>query len=345
MKIILCSSFVPFIDGGARNIVEWLETELKRVGHQVEHIYLPQVDAPEILFTQMMAYRWIDLTESADRIICFRPPAHLIPHPNKILWFIHHVRVFYDLWDSEYRWFPDDSRNRTLRRALHKTDTAALSEAKRIFTNSRVVSDRLTRYNGIESEVLYPPIASPERFSCAGFNDEIIYVSRVEHHKRQHLLLDALKYTKTRVKLRFCGKAFNGAYAHELRSTITKSKLNARVSFEDRWISEEEKNKVLSECLAAAYIPIDEDSYGYPSLEASHSGKPILSTLDSGGVAELVTDGYNGLLVEPNPQSIAKAMDRLFLDRKMVRQMGKNAEEKIDELNISWPHVLDRLLS
>ncbi len=345
MKIALCSSFVPFLDGGARNIVDWLEAELKRVGHHVEKIYLPQVDAPELLMPQMMAYRSIDLIESSDRIICFRPPAHLIPHPNKILWFIHHIRVFYDLWDSEYRTFPDDSRHRAIRDALHTTDTAALREAKTVFTNSKVVSDRLTRYNKIPSEVLYPPIAAPERFFCAGFNDEIVYVSRVEHHKRQHLLLEALNFTKTPVKLRFCGKAFNASYAKELQSVITESNLGPRVSFDNRWISEEEKIRALSECLAVAYLPVDEDSYGYPSLEASHSRKPILSTYDSGGVVELVTDGYNGLLTDPAPESIAEAMDRLYVDRAATMQMGRNAEARISELNICWPHVLDRLLS
>ena len=345
MNIALCSSFVPFVNGGARNIVEWLEIELKRAGHQVERVYLPQVDAPDLLMPQMMAYRWVDLTKLSDRIICFRPPAHLIPHPNKILWFIHHVRVFYDLWDSEYRSFPDDAKHRSFRAALHRVDTSAINEAKKVFTNSKVVSDRLTKYNGIGSELLYPPIAMPERFSSAGFNDEIVYVSRVEHHKRQHLLLQALKYTKSPVKLRFCGKAFNVSYANELRTVVAKHSLNSRVSFDDRWISEEEKIKVLSECLAVAYLPIDEDSYGYPSLEASHSGKPILSTRDSGGVVELVTDGYNGLLVEPTPQSLADAMDRLYLDRAVTMQMGKNATARIKELNISWSHVIDRLLS
>ena len=70
MKIALCSSFVPFVNGGARNIVEWLEIELKRAGHQVERVYLPQVDAPDLLMPQMMAYRWVDLTKLSDRIIC-----------------------------------------------------------------------------------------------------------------------------------------------------------------------------------------------------------------------------------------------------------------------------------
>lgn len=58
MKIALVSSFVPFINGGARNIVEWLQVMLEKEGHHVERVYLPEIDAPDLLFRQMMAYRW-----------------------------------------------------------------------------------------------------------------------------------------------------------------------------------------------------------------------------------------------------------------------------------------------
>ena len=344
MRIALCSSFVPFIYGGARNIVEWLESELKKAGHEVERIYLPQVDAPNLLFAQMAAYRWVDLASSADRIICFRPPSHLIPHPHKILWFIHHIRVFYDLWNSPYRGFPDDLRHRSIRKALHAADTAALQEARRVFTNSKVVSDRLKRYNGVTGEVLYPPIYRPERFHCACSNDEIVYVCRMEHHKRQHLLIEALQYTRTAVKLRLCGASTNPNYAGQLREQIAQAGLRDRVIFEDRWLTEEEKIETLAHCLATAYVPLDEDSYGYPSLEASHSSKPVLTTTDSGGVLELVSDGVNGFVTEPNPRALAEAMDRFYLDREATRRMGQNALARVAELNITWPHVLERLL-
>jgi hypothetical protein len=65
MKIALCSTFIPFLYGGGRNIVDWLQAMLEQQGHQVEKIYLPEVDAPDLLFQQMMAYRWLDL-ESSD---------------------------------------------------------------------------------------------------------------------------------------------------------------------------------------------------------------------------------------------------------------------------------------
>lgn len=345
MKIALCSSFMPFIRGGGRNIVDWLALTLTEAGHEVEVVYLPELDSPpDILFQQMMALRWVDLN-AADRIICFRPQAHLIPHPHKILWFIHHIRTYYDLWESPYRDFPDTARNRAIRESLFEVDTSAMGEAKAIFTNSKVVSDRLKTYNGVASEVLYPPIFEPERFFSAGYNDEIVCICRLEHYKRQHLLIEALSHTKTPVRLRIMGAGASPEYGIKLKETIEARNLVNRVIIEDRWITEEEKVGYLSQCLAAAYLPIDEDSYGYPSLEASHSQKPVLTTSDSGGVLELVQDGYNGYISEPTPESLAEAMDKLYLDKNMTEAMGKNARQRLVDLNISWSQVLERLLA
>jgi len=317
---------------------------LEAEGHQVERVYLPQVDHPDLLFQQMAAYRWVDLS-AADRVICFRPPAHFISHPHKILWFIHHIRVFYDLWDSEYRGFPDDHTHQGMRDALVAADTVALGEAKRVFANSKVVAARLKRYNGVDSEVLYPPVFAPERFHCRQFNDEIVYVCRMEHHKRQHLLIQAMCHTKTPVRLRLSGKCGGKPYAQELRTLIKQGGLGKRVILEDRWISENEKIDRLADCLAAAYLPLDEDSYGYPSVEASHAGKPILTTTDSGGVLELVQDGINGLVVEPNPVALGAALDALYRDKAKASAMGGAARERLSALNISWSHVLQRLLA
>ncbi len=344
MKIALCSSFVPFINGGYRNIVEWLKPVLEGEGHQVELIYLPEVDSPELLFKQMMAFRWVDL-DSADRIICFRPQSHLIPHPQKVVWFIHHIRAFYDLWDTHYRNFPDDLEHRSIRDSLHLVDGNAIREAKKIFTNSKVVSDRLKTFHQIDSEILYPPIFNPERFYCSGFNDEIVYICRIEQHKRQHLLIEALSHTKSPVRLTILGSSSDLAYAKSLLDLIKQYKLSSRVNLENRWVSEDEKLRHLGACLCVAYLPFDEDSYGYPSLEASHSGKPILTTFDSGGVLELVSDGINGYVVEPTPQALADAMDKLFFDREKTKKMGAKANNRLTELDISWSKVVSKLLS
>jgi glycosyltransferase involved in cell wall biosynthesis len=344
MKIALCSSFIPFVNGGYRNIVEWLEATLLEAGHRVERIYLPEADVPELLFKQMAAYRFVDLS-AADRIICFRPQSHLISHPHKIVWFIHHLRVFYDLWDSPYRGFADDAKHRGIRDALRTADTAALSEAQHVFSNSQVVSDRLRRYNGIESEPLFPPVYRPERFHHRSMNDEIVCICRIEHHKRQHLLIDALSRCETPVRLRIAGRSSEAEYPRQLAQQLVARGLSDRVILEERWISEEEKENLLADCLAAAYVPLDEDSYGYPILEAAHARKPVLTTTDAGGPLEFVRDGLEGLVSEPNAEALAVAMDRLYSDRMQARDMGEKANARVDALRIGWPHVLERLLA
>ncbi|EAQ77496.1 glycosyl transferase, group 1 family protein LpsD [Blastopirellula marina DSM 3645] len=335
---------VPFAKGGYRNVVDWLALVLQEHGHHVETVYLPQSNNVDNLFRQLGAYRWIHL-EDADRIICFRPQAHLIPHPHKILWFIHHIREFYDLWDHpEYRLVPDNAKSRGIRNALHSVDTRALQEARKIFTSSRVISDRLKKSNDIESEVLYPPIFQSERFSNQGMNDELLCVCRMAPHKRQHLLVEAMAYVKTSVRLRLCGPS-SPEYAEKLNSLIRSYHLQGRVTIDDRWIGEEEKVQLFGSCFAAAYLPRDEDFYGYPTLEAAHSSKALLTTTDAGAVSEFVVNGHNGCVAEPVPQEIASSIDALYNDRQATQAMGDHARDQINKMGISWSHVLERLLS
>src|SRR5262249_51759606 len=153
-----------------------------------------------------------------------------------IVWFIHHIRVMYDLWDTPYRYFPDTARYRGIRDAVREADTRYLREAKRVFTNSRVVADRLRKFNDIGGEVLYPPIFRPERFRFRGMNDEIVCVCRLEHHKRQHLLVEALAHTRTKVRLRLCGANAENAYPEELEELIRSIGVADRVVLDHRWI-------------------------------------------------------------------------------------------------------------
>jgi len=92
-------------------------------------------------------------------------------------------------------------------------------------------------------------------------------------------------------------------------------------------------------------VPEDEDSYGYPSLEAAHARKAVLTASDSGGVLELISDGHNGIVAPPDPRSLAQAMDRLYRDRALAARMGAANERRLAELRIDWPNVVDALTS
>src|SRR5436309_2716783 len=106
MKFGLVSSCVPLVNGGARFIINWLAKNLEDAGHQAETILIPQTDEPETLLQQTTAFRLLDLDDRFDRVVTFRPPAHVVRHRAKIVWFIHHIRFFYDLWDTPYNTMP-----------------------------------------------------------------------------------------------------------------------------------------------------------------------------------------------------------------------------------------------
>jgi glycosyltransferase involved in cell wall biosynthesis len=345
VRIGLVSSAVPLVQGGARFIVDWLREELEARNHEVEAIYIPSEDDPDTLLQQMAAFRLIKLDSHFERVITFRPPAHVVCHPRKVIWFIHHVRVFYDLWDSPYRPVPDRVPGRALRAAIMRADTAALREAHKVFTNSAVVGDRLRRFNGVDSEVLYPPVRQPERFRSGPYGDEIVCVCRLEHHKRQHLLVEAMRHVRSGVRLRLCGSSREHAYAGSLRETVAQGGLQRRVTIEDRWITEEEKVSLLEGALAAAYVPLDEDSYGYPTIEAAHAHRCTVTVGDSGGVPEFVRDGETGLLVPPVPEALAAAFDRLHADRTLAARLGAGAADRVAALGINWDRVVASLLS
>ena len=67
------------------------------------------------------------------------------------------------------------------------------------------------------------------------------------------------------------------------------------------------------------------EAFGRVTLEALKSGRPVIGTR-SGGTAELISDGVNGLLFEPgNPHDLASAIRQLASEPGLLARMSENA--------------------
>jgi len=91
------------------------------------------------------------------------------------------------------------------------------------------------------------------------------------------------------------------------------------------------------------FPPLDED-YGYVTLEAMLSSKPLVTCTDSGGPLEFVDPGETGLLANPSAESMAEAFDWLWENRTEARRMGEAARERYANLRISWHTVVEGLV-
>ena len=107
------------------------------------------------------------------------------------------------------------------------------------------------------------------------------------------------------------------------------------------FVSAEELVDLYAGCRAAYYAPLNED-YGYVTVEAFLSRKPVVTTKDAGGPLEFVEDDVSGVVAPPEAAALAQAIDRLWaLPESRLRDMGEAGFARVRD--ISWDHVIDRL--
>lgn len=281
----------------------------------------------------------------ADKVIALKFPAYYINHLNKTLWLFHQFRQVYDFEGTRYA-LKETAENLEIKKAIINADNELLSDryVKRIYTNSKVVSERLKKYNGFESNVLYSPLMDANKFYCSEYGDYIFYPSRISHYKRQYLAVEAMRYVKTKVRLIIAGKGDTISDEENIEKKIRKYRLQDRVVYIKGFISQEYKAELFANSLGGIYIPYDEDSCGYVTLEAYYSQKPVISCSDSGGTDVVVKDGYTGYVVQPKAKALAEAMDKLYLNKGLAMRLGENGLDHIKKMGITWSNVIERLL-
>jgi glycosyltransferase involved in cell wall biosynthesis len=296
----------------------------------------------------MALWRSLDLSEAGgvpiDMVICLRFPGYLVRHERKVVWLIHQHRTAYELWDHpDFADLSIHEEGPAVREMVHHADRLALGEAKRIFTNSGNVRERLRSSLGIESDPLYHRSLLCETLmhtEPGPYGDYILFPSRLEPIKRQRLAVDAMRHVRSPIRLVLVG---SGPDAEALRRQVEDAGLGDRVQLAGR-VPDEGLIELYRGALAAYYGPFDED-FGYVTLEAMAACRPVVATADSGGPLEFVDDGVNGLVVAAKPRAVAAGFDRLYAERGRLAGMGAAGRATVGERVPEWPGVISRLLS
>ena len=181
---------------------------------------------------------------------------------------------------------------------LRETDQAFAGRVDRWIANSSVVADRIRRYYGRESEVVYPPIDVDAFTPQRERGDFWVYVGRLSAYKRADIAVRA--FATLGLRLVVVGEG------RERSSLETIARDN--VAFAGRL-----DDATLRQLLGAArgLIFPAEDDFGIVCVEALASGAPVVA-LAAGGAREIVRDGIDGALVAtPDVDAFTEAVLRV----------------------------------
>lgn len=305
--------------------------------------------APELVSYLGMVHEFCGLdTHRADIVISTQPPSFFTPAARHLSIFFHHFRLFYDLQDVAAEAGIISSEEIAAIEGVRLLDQRALQRVSWFLAGSPTVRRRLSRFNGIERNVSLflagarpvpdrPPVPSNTRSTA-------LCVSRHEFAKRTELFVAALREVPSvqGISVGTGGRrGFVQALAgqpptrpiEDARTLWCRSVpwLPARdgyvggVLFAGHVSDEELSSHYFSASCVVA--PAFEEDYGLTAIEAMSFGKPVVVCADGGGLVDLVEHEVTGLIVAPNPRSIANAVERLVADRDLADRLGRNGRE------------------
>ncbi len=341
-RIAVVTSSPPLVEGGHMVIARSLAQALREAGHEAGIVVTPQ----NRFGRQASAYLANWLTDVGqgngqriDQVISLRYPSYAVRHPRHVCWLNHTMREYYDLWDRFSSGLSPQGRFKEglRRRAFHVADRYLLTRnVSRLFVLSRTVQARYRMWPEMKSTVLYPP--APQRaYRCEGYGDYIFMVSRLTPLKRADLLVRALAEPHGRGLRAVIGG--EGEEQSRLTALAGELGVSGRVTLTGS-LTEAQLLEHLARCRAVCFPPLDED-YGFVTAEAFASGKAVVTCQDSGGPAELVESGVNGLVCEATPVALARALASLTDDGSLAERMG--AAALTSAARLSWSQAVSTL--
>ncbi len=178
---------------------------------------------------------------------------------------------------------------------------------------------------------------APRAAGAAPARPFILCVARLAEYKGLDVLSMAfaeLAAEHPEVDLVLCGADHSGG---GLQRFVQKLGLEDRVRYLGQ-LPHEQVLDLMSACLFLV-LPSRRESLGGSLIEAMRAGKAVVASR-VGGIPELVRDGIEGLLVEPQDvPALTGALRRLLLDAALRDSLGRRGRDRSAEF--TWDKALD----
>ena len=161
----------------------------------------------------------------------------------------------------------------------------------------------------------------------------IIFIGRNDQRKGLATLIKSLKKYTFNFSIRLI----------ILGNKVTNLKINNIEIINPGFVSESTKAEYLQSSDVLCAPSLEKESFGIILLEAMASNTAIIAS-DIQGYNEIITNNFNGLLIEPNNiYQLAQSIKKLYDDKSQKQKLITNANLYIKNLN--WDNISDKIIN
>lgn len=171
--------------------------------------------------------------------------------------------------------------------------------------------------------------------------DYVLYYGRIEKVKGLEVLLKSLDFLPNEIKIVIVG---DGEFKTEMVEKIEDiNRVEERVIYLG-FLRGEALRDVINNSKFVVVPSIWYETFGLTVIESMAYGKPVIGS-KLGGITEIIADGIDGYLVEPNnAKALAEKIESLYSDDHLIQCMGSKARRKIEDQFSAKRHY-EKLLS
>lgn len=202
---------------------------------------------------------------------------------------------------------------------LRAWDRRAADRPDVMLANSRAVQERIKKYYGRDSTIVYPPVSTGSFAVSTTPGSYFLTGGRLVAYKRFDIVIEA--FNRLRLPLKIFGTG------PDRRRLMALAKSN--ISFLG-FVPEESLSSLYQE--AIAFLHPQEEDFGITAVEAMACGKPVIAYA-AGGALETVEDGQSGTFFdEQSWEALADTLIRFVPARfnpLRIRQRAEMFDERI----------------
>ncbi|MCR8635968.1 glycosyltransferase [Paenibacillus radicis (ex Xue et al. 2023)] len=247
----------------------------------------------------------------------------VITNPNQLNICYCYTPMRY-VWDLYHQYIKEDVKNPIFRKVLpyilHKIrmwDQLTAQRVDHFIADSISISNRIAKYYGRTSEVIYPPVSYDNFQTSDKIEDFFLIVSRMIPYKRIDIAIEA--FNKLNKPLVIIGDGYDRKRLESLAGPTIKF---MGIQPDDVIVD------YYSRC--KGFILAGEEDFGITPLEAQSSGRPVIA-YGKGGALETVVENVTGVFFrESTHEAIIEAVkkfDTINFDSQIIREHANRFNE------------------